>query len=89
MRVELRLKLGALLFGLFGFGSKPTEGLQSVYEFGVRMETARICIHSQLCKAGKIPKRVWNSPTKLVIEKPPANTMQGMVRCGSGMCTRY
>ena len=58
---------------------------------GVRIwaKTARICIHSQNCKAGKIPKRVWNSPAQLVIEKIPANTMRGMVRCGCGMYTIY
>ena len=59
--------------------------LQSVYAFGVRTETAHINIHSQRCKAGKIPKRVWNSPAQLVIVKDPANTMRGMIRCGCGM----
>ena len=67
---------------MFGFGLKPTEGLTSVYECGVRIETVRICIHSQLCKAVKIPKRVWNSPAQLIIVKPPVNTMRGMVRRG-------
>ena len=53
-----------------------------MYVFGVRTETARICIHSQIFKAGKIPKRVWNSPAQRVTVKIPVNTMRGMVRCG-------
>ena len=68
-------------------GLESTKGLQSVYEFGVRIETARICIHSQSCKAGETPKRVWNSPAQLVSGKNPANTIRGMVRCGCGMYT--
>ena len=44
------------MFGFLGFGLEPTEGLQAVYEFGVRIETARMCIHSQIHKAAEIPK---------------------------------
>ena len=56
--------------------------LHSLYEFGNRIETLRICIHSQFCKAVKIPKRVWNSAAQLVTVKPPASMMLDMVRCG-------